>query len=103
MKFEKTPLLFLKRLLTFEWKQKMKFGDTVLVSDYVATLSPNLSQNGWKLAERELKMCAQFLEKLVWRKKAKYDLETFSGLDYEQSLRSGIVERNEQASESTQK
>jgi len=25
-------------------------------------------------------MCAQFLEKLVSRKKPKYDLETFSGL-----------------------
>ena len=30
--------------------------------------------------ERELKMCTQFLEKLVSRKKPKYDLETFSGL-----------------------
>ena len=33
-----------------------------------------------KLTERELKMCAQFLEKLVSRKKPKYDLEPFSGL-----------------------
>ena len=33
-----------------------------------------------QLTERELKMCTQFLEKLVSRKKLKYDLETFSGL-----------------------
>ena len=78
--FEETPLLFPLRLISLEWKEKIKFGDTVLVSNYVAILLPNLSYNGWKLAERELKMCPQFLEKLVSRKKPKYDLKTFSGL-----------------------
>ena len=67
----KIPLLFLHLFIALERTVKTKNADTVFEPYYIGTFSPNLSQNGRKLDARELKTCAQFLENIVSRKRAK--------------------------------
>ena len=72
-------LLFLHLFITLERTGKTKNADRVFEPHDIGTFSPNLSQNGSKLDAHELKTCAQFLENIVSRKRAKQFQRRSSG------------------------